>query len=560
MKKIRFLALTLTLTLALSLASPVLALSSQSLVKKQRGYPGFADVKGSWCESYVKTAYESGLMSGTSNTAFSPNATLTYAQAAALAARLHSLLNGGTGKFADGSPWYRPYLLYLEQQETSGGIDGLPYYMDPYYFDYEYAKYSCSREDFIYLLYCVLSGSALEPINHVEGLPDTDDHAVLAFYSAGILTGQDPYGTFRGNDPVTRAEAAAVLSRIVDPALRRTYTLTAFDLGRAVLGVDGSSVFLTVDGYDITAELFAYVLLQNAESYLYERGGDYYSQYADYWEEYLYEDFYKGSFADFLLERYGIDVKGGSVQWNAAGKDGMTPAAKVKADTMQAVKELAVLYTHAKTENYTPTYLQKQTITYSSYAEHGKSVALNKSLAVFEALNTNLASAKIPSAAEAAAVLRQNEMVCGLLAVFERDYDLLSLSKNHAQAMRDAAADHPGDTEYFAYLTDRYSTYGSDGITLYNKYDFTTANWSALSSLGSGQVSAVLEEDEAYLVFMKTDPSTDRSVMQALGAALARSQLAQWAEAAKTTPSAACASLDYGACCQRVQQLNFVTE
>lgn len=559
MKKRRFLALALTLALTLSLASPALALSSQSLVKKQRGYPGFADVQGSWCEPYVKTAYEAGVMSGTSAAAFSPNGALTYAQVAALAARLHSLLNGGDGKFDSGTPWYRPYLLYLQQQEASGGIDYLPYYMRSSYFDYEYAHDNCSREDFVYILYCVLPESALEPINEVEGIPDADDYYTLAFYDAGVLTGQDQYGAFRGGDSVTRAEAAVILARIVDPALRRVFTLTPFDLGKAVLGVDGSATFLTVDGYEITAELFAYVLLQSTESYLYEHNSDYYTQYADYWEEYLYEDFYSGSFADFLLDRYGIDVKGGAVQWNAAGKDGMTPAAKVKTDTLQMVKELAVLYNHAKSENYTPTFSQKQTISYSSYAENGKSADLNKALAVFGALNTNLAAAKIPSEAEAATVLRQNEMVCGLLAVFDREYDPLGLSKNHAQAMRNAAAAHPGDTEYFEYLSDRYSYYGSS-VSLYSKYDFTNANWSALSSLGSGQVSAVLEEDAGYLVFMKVDPSKDRTVMKALGAALARSQLSQWAEASKTTASSACASLDYAACCQRVQQLSFAID
>lgn len=49
--------------------------------------------------------------------------------------------------------------------------------------------------------------------------------AVYAMYQAGILTGNDAYGTFTPYSTITRAEVAAVVSRMVDPSLRQAFIL-----------------------------------------------------------------------------------------------------------------------------------------------------------------------------------------------------------------------------------------------------------------------------------------------------------------------------------------------
>ena len=48
-----------------------------------------------------------------------------------------------------------------------------------------------------------------------------------AFYNAGILTGTDDSGTFEGDKRLSRAEAAAMIARIVRPSLRRRFTPAA---------------------------------------------------------------------------------------------------------------------------------------------------------------------------------------------------------------------------------------------------------------------------------------------------------------------------------------------
>ena len=91
-------------------------------------------------------------------------------------------------------------------------------------------------------------------------VPDCKDPAVLSLYNAGILTGSDQYGSFRGSEYLNRGQAAAILARLADPAQRVAFSPVPFDLCADVLGVDGDTVLLTVGGESVTAELFAYDL------------------------------------------------------------------------------------------------------------------------------------------------------------------------------------------------------------------------------------------------------------------------------------------------------------
>ena len=44
--------------------------------------------------------------------------------------------------------------------------------------------------------------------------------AILRLYQAGVLTGVDEAGNFGGERELTRAQAAIMLARVLDPALR----------------------------------------------------------------------------------------------------------------------------------------------------------------------------------------------------------------------------------------------------------------------------------------------------------------------------------------------------
>ena len=264
MKKSRLAALFLTLAMLLC-SLPVSAAESNWLVPKAKNYAGFADVKGAWCESYVETVYEAGLMTGKSASTFDISSNLTIAQITVITARLHSLLNGGDGVLpapAEGQEWYQPAIDYLkahvEDANSVGPVLGtrivqmetIPIY----------AVQNAPRWDLVSFLASVLPEDALPPINNITILPDSADEDTLRFYNAGILNGVDEYGTLLGNKPLTRGAAAAILARIIDPSLRLTFTLKSFDLCRDVLDVEPDTVLLTVDGQDVTAELFAYQL------------------------------------------------------------------------------------------------------------------------------------------------------------------------------------------------------------------------------------------------------------------------------------------------------------
>ena len=47
-----------------------------------------------------------------------------------------------------------------------------------------------------------------------------DAAAILRLYQAGVLTGVDQAGNFGGGRELTRAQAAIMLARVLDPALR----------------------------------------------------------------------------------------------------------------------------------------------------------------------------------------------------------------------------------------------------------------------------------------------------------------------------------------------------
>ncbi len=66
----------------------------------------------------------------------------------------------------------------------------------------------------------------LEAINETVTVPDVnpdetlDAAAILRLYQAGVLTGVDQAGNFGGNKELTQAQAAIMMARVLDPALR----------------------------------------------------------------------------------------------------------------------------------------------------------------------------------------------------------------------------------------------------------------------------------------------------------------------------------------------------
>lgn len=248
---------------ALLLPRPALAESADPaaapLLPQSDEAPVFADVTGSWCEDYVKTVCRTGLMRGRTAGVFDAVTPLTNAQITVITARLHSLLAGGDGTLpspAAGEPWFQSAVDALRQAYSDGSI---PLFLDQLYDEYDPIgpEEPCTRERFLLLLSAVVPPSALTAINDIPLVLDTDSADILAFYRAGILSGSDEYGTFRGASPLTRGAAAALLARLSDPGQRLRFSVKRLDLCRDVLGVSPDTAMLTVEGREIPAALFA---------------------------------------------------------------------------------------------------------------------------------------------------------------------------------------------------------------------------------------------------------------------------------------------------------------
>ena len=186
-------------------------------------YVGFGDVAaGSWYESAVQACCEVGLMKGT-DLGFEPERALTVAECTAIAARIRAALTGeeilrSTPLPGEEQLWYRDHLDYMRRAEPK--LTPMLAHPDE----------PISRLQFILLLNAALQDwdiwcERLPAINSVEFLPDTEDETVLGFYHAGILAGRDRYGSFDGEGTLTRSECAAMVARLVRPALRLRFTL-----------------------------------------------------------------------------------------------------------------------------------------------------------------------------------------------------------------------------------------------------------------------------------------------------------------------------------------------
>ena len=188
-------------------------------------YPGYADVKeDDWFYDNAKLCYEIGLMKGT-NLGFEPGKDLTTAESITLAARVGAALRGDEiPAAAPGEEWYRPYVEYLQAVATSDSTSAESSALAPS-LPWNDTAHPANRELFLYFLFLAVDGQqdAFPAINQISSLPDRSDDIVLSFYNWGILTGVDKYGTFAGTKTLTRAEAAAMVSRIARPELRLTF-------------------------------------------------------------------------------------------------------------------------------------------------------------------------------------------------------------------------------------------------------------------------------------------------------------------------------------------------
>lgn len=173
----------------------------------------FADVTNQWYSDSVKKVYELGLMKGNDGK-FNPEGTITIAEAIAMAARLHNICTGGSGEFTQGTPWYNVYVEYAIKNGIIRQDDFSDYSL------------KAKRGEMAYIFASAIPKNAIVQINNVDTLPDVDENtkyqdSIFRLYRAGVITGNDAIGTFEPETNITRAQAAAIITRIALPDERK---------------------------------------------------------------------------------------------------------------------------------------------------------------------------------------------------------------------------------------------------------------------------------------------------------------------------------------------------
>lgn len=176
----------------------------------------FTDVTpDKWSYSSIAACYEYGLMQGRGDV-FDRIGRLSVAEALAMADRVHQIYHEGKSSLTNGEPWYQPYVDYA----LDAGIirDG----------DFFSWSEPITRADMAYVFSRALPAEELSAVKAMDVIPDSnqiperDRDAVWTLYSAGILTGNDSFGTFYPESGITRQEAAAIIARVALPEQRKT--------------------------------------------------------------------------------------------------------------------------------------------------------------------------------------------------------------------------------------------------------------------------------------------------------------------------------------------------
>jgi len=205
-------------TAAILMLVPKAAAAMDNFTETQRYSSQFTDVLANdWYQPYVAASYQFGLLNGTDNTHFSPQNNMTNAQAVTLAARIHSTYNAKMITPIPGANWAQPYVDYARSNNLADNavLTNL--------------NTSVSRLNFVRMMANSLPESEFDAINKISDIPDVAQgsdgaDAVYRLYTAGIVTGSDKFGAFNPTSTINRAEVSAIIARMMDTSLRKTFT------------------------------------------------------------------------------------------------------------------------------------------------------------------------------------------------------------------------------------------------------------------------------------------------------------------------------------------------
>lgn len=196
-----------------------------ALVPKVAAYAGqFGDVsEADWFYGSVTASYEYGLIRGRSDHSFAPNANISVAELLTLSARIRAAYRGDAIADAAEGEWYEPYVAYLVSEGA----------MDSSLTDYAAVATRAQLAGIFALslpeeVFSAPNGTLVtDAYASGQYITDVTEYTpnqpqILWLYRQGLLNGMDKTGSYWPDRPTTRAEVAAVVTRMVDPSLRLT--------------------------------------------------------------------------------------------------------------------------------------------------------------------------------------------------------------------------------------------------------------------------------------------------------------------------------------------------
>ena len=217
------------------------ALSHDLIASSASNVGGFMDVDASaWYAEAVHHVSERGLMVGTGNNSFSPDATFTRAQAATVLYRMAGEPEvSGADNFTDtdAGQWYSDAVLWCSSKGIVEGYgDGLFGTTDP-----------VTQEQLLTLFHRYIGAPASDGPDHVE-VSDYAQNAVRWALSAGIASENAGYA-FSPRSAATRGTVALMLANLerlqeaeTDVKMTGTLQLKVNDASLTVLWEDNESV------------------------------------------------------------------------------------------------------------------------------------------------------------------------------------------------------------------------------------------------------------------------------------------------------------------------------
>lgn len=176
----------------------------------------FTDVPfEAWYHNYVKVAYVCGIINGKSDVKFDPNANMTLAEAAKIAALVHKNQLGDITEIKQTGPkWYSAYVNYCYK---NGIIED--------YIKFDWTK-PATRAEMAYIFSRAdVMGYEPNPDVPLTDIPDVHDttpyaYEILDLYRKGIAAGSDAKYTYHPDNKIKRSEVSALIARMIIADMR----------------------------------------------------------------------------------------------------------------------------------------------------------------------------------------------------------------------------------------------------------------------------------------------------------------------------------------------------